>query len=69
MIRLAASIGLITLSATSVLAETFSGEVWADNWFEMRIDAERVAQDSVPITTERSFNAERFALSVATLTA
>jgi hypothetical protein len=34
--------------------------VWADNWFEMRINGVQVAQDSVPITTERSFNAESF---------
>ena len=41
-------------------AETFSADVWADNWFEMRINGEQVAEDSVPITTERSFNAESF---------
>ncbi|WP_460275843.1 PEBP family protein [Celeribacter sp. ULVN23_4] len=41
-------------------AETFSADVWADNWFEMRIDGVQVAEDSVPITTERSFNAESF---------
>ena len=42
-------------------AETFSADVWADNWFEMRINGAQVAEDSVPITTERSFNAESFA--------
>ncbi|MFW2589882.1 PEBP family protein [Sagittula sp. SSi028] len=41
-------------------AETFSADVWADNWFEMHIDGEVVATDSVPITTERSFNKESF---------
>ncbi len=51
---------LIAASATSLNAETFSADVWADNWFEMRIDGLQVAQDSVPITTERSFNAESF---------
>jgi len=35
-------------------------DVWADNWFEMRVDGVQVAEDSVPITTERSFNAESF---------
>ena len=45
---------------TFALAETFSADVWADNWFEMRIDGAQVAEDSVPITTERSFNAESF---------
>ena len=37
-------------------------EVWADNWFEMFVDGEKVLEDSVPITTERSFNAERTTL-------
>ncbi|SOH95528.1 hypothetical protein SAMN06273572_11221 [Monaibacterium marinum] len=46
--------------ATSAMAETFSADVWADNWFEMRIDGIQVAEDSVSITTERSFNAESF---------
>lgn len=41
-------------------AETFTADVWADNWFEMRVNGIQVAEDSVPITTERSFNAESF---------
>lgn len=41
-------------------AETFSADVWADNWFELRVNGTQVAEDSVPITTERSFNAESF---------
>lgn len=37
-------------------------EVWVDNWFEMYVDGEKVLEDSVPITTERSFNAETITL-------
>lgn len=33
-------------------------DVWVDNWFEMYVNGEKVLEDSVPITTERSFNAE-----------
>lgn len=51
---------LTGMTTTTVSAETFSADVWADNWFEMRINGEQVAEDSVPITTERSFNAESF---------
>ena len=56
---------LLALSATALFAtplsaEEFSADVWADNWFEMRINGIQVAEDSVPITTERSFNAESF---------
>lgn len=51
---------LLGLAGTTAGAETFSADVWADNWFEMRINGAQVAEDSVPITTERSFNAESF---------
>ncbi len=36
------------------------GEVWSDNWFSMYVDGELTIEDSVPITTERSFNQETF---------
>ncbi|MEM7524016.1 MAG: PEBP family protein [Pseudomonadota bacterium] len=48
------------LCAGTLQAETFSADAWADNWFEMRANGVQVAEDSVPITTERSFNAESF---------
>lgn len=54
---------LLCLAATALSAESFSSDVWADNWFEMRIDGIQVAEDSVLITTERSFNAESFTFS------
>ena len=41
-------------------SSTFTAEVWADNWFAMYANGDLVGEDSVPITTERSFNAERF---------
>ena len=52
--------GLLIAAPLALSAETFSADVWADNWFEMRVNGEQVAEDSVPITTERSFNAESF---------
>lgn len=33
-------------------------ELWADNWFALYLDGNLIKEDSVPITTERSFNAE-----------
>ena len=36
----------------------FKADVWADNWFALYVNGEKVGEDSVPITTERSFNAE-----------
>ena len=38
---------------------TFQLEAWADNWFVAYLGTEVLVEDSVPITTERSFNAER----------
>jgi hypothetical protein len=40
---------------------TFHGDVWADNWFALYLGDKLLVEDSVPITTERSFNAESFA--------
>ncbi len=39
---------------------TIKGEVWADNWFALYLGDQLIVEDSVPITTERSFNAEVF---------
>lgn len=38
----------------------FKGEAWADNWFALYRGDTLLAEDAVPITTERSFNAETF---------
>lgn len=47
----------------AVSAETFTADVWADNWFSLSVNGTQVAEDSVPITTERSFNAESFSFT------
>ena len=36
----------------------FTADVWADNWFSLTVNGVLVGEDSVPISTERSFNAE-----------
>ena len=60
MYRFPVLVAGVLFAASPALADTFQADVWADNWFEMRINGETVAVDSVPITTERSFNAESF---------
>jgi hypothetical protein len=60
MKRIIVTSALLLLSTTALSAANFSADVWADNWFELRINGTQVAEDSVPITTERSFNAESF---------
>lgn len=39
-------------------ATSFQLEAWADNWFAAYLDETLIGEDSVSITTERSFNAE-----------
>lgn len=55
---------LTTVEPTQVAATTGAvsvlGEVWVDNWFSLYVNGQKVIEDSVSITTERSFNAERF---------
>ncbi len=46
-------------------SSTFQIEVWADNWMAVYVDGELVGEDSVPITTERSFNSETFTFDAA----
>ena len=41
-------------------AVRLKAEVWADNWFAMYLGDSKIAEDSEPITKERSFNAETF---------
>lgn len=51
------------LLTQTVEAETYTADVWADNWFSLNVNGMQVAEDSVPITTERSFNAESFSFT------
>ena len=41
-------------------AVSIRGEAWADNWFAFYLGDRLIIEDSTPITTERSFNAEAF---------
>lgn len=52
-----------SLAAAASRSISFQAEVWADNWFELYINGKKVGQDSVPITTERSFNSEKIKFS------
>ena len=46
-------------SAATSKAINFQAEIWVDNWFSLYINGKQVGQDSVPITTEKSFNSEK----------
>ena len=49
---------LFSVSAANADSHELTVEIWVDNWFEMHVNGEKVIEDSVSITTERSFNAE-----------
>lgn len=51
--------------AAPIATSTFTADVWADNWFAMHVNGVLVAEDSVPITTERSFNKETFSFEAS----
>ena len=51
--------GVHETTAQTAGSVTFKLEVWADNWFAAYLGVDLLIEDSVPITTERSFNAER----------
>jgi hypothetical protein len=55
--RLAAAC-LVASLPFAAAAGQFKAEVWADNWFSLHVGERFVGEDSVPITTERSFNSE-----------
>lgn len=44
---------------------TVKAEVWADNWFAFYLADQLIKEDSVSITTERSFNAETFTFTAS----
>ena len=54
------SVGTTTVASATTKAKTlsFTAEVWADNWFALYANGKKVGEDSVSITTERSFNSE-----------
>ena len=54
-----------TSDAASPGTRSFRAEVWADNWFSLYVNGELVGEDSVPITTERSFNSETITFDAA----
>ncbi|SIS80585.1 YHYH protein [Neptunomonas antarctica] len=54
---------LFSTGATSAELNKYQIDVWADNWFAAYIDGELLLEDSVSITTERSFNAETLQFS------
>lgn len=53
-----ATAGTTSSATASAGSKNFKAEVWADNWFSLYVGDAYVGEDSVPITTERSFNSE-----------
>jgi phosphatidylethanolamine-binding protein (PEBP) family uncharacterized protein len=43
-------------AASASASVSFTADIWADNWFALYVNGKKVAEDSVPITTTKSFN-------------
>ncbi len=56
---------LVNALQPAAKTSSFTAEVWADNWFALYVNGKKVGQDSVPITTERSFNSERITFTAS----
>ena len=57
------TLSLIVCLITTTYAQdsvSINADVWADNWFAFYLGDELIMEDSVSITTERSFNKESF---------
>ncbi|QPM89654.1 PEBP family protein [Pseudooceanicola algae] len=54
----------LTACAAQAGTRDITADVWVDNWFSLSANGEAVLEDSVSITTERSFNAETATFSV-----
>jgi hypothetical protein len=52
-------------TATQGAPVAIAGEAWADNWFALSANGKWVAEDAVPITTEKSFNSEAFSFQAS----
>lgn len=50
----------VMAAQTSGNAVRVKADVWADNWFSFFLGEKFIKEDSIPITTERSFNSESF---------
>jgi hypothetical protein len=48
-----------SINAATTKSTSFQAEVWVDNWFALYINGKKVGEDSVPITTTKSFNSEK----------
>jgi hypothetical protein len=53
-----AAVAALTACAAQAETRDITADVWVDNWFTISANGEVVLEDSVPITTERSFNKE-----------
>lgn len=49
---------IVTATAGLIEPKSITADIWADNWFAMYANGDLIIEDSIPITTERSFNAE-----------
>jgi len=52
------SFNMSQAQAVTTKTLSFTAEVWADNWFALYVNGKKVGEDSVSVTTQKSFNSE-----------
>jgi len=53
------TLAIPSINAATTKSTSFQAEVWVDNWFALYINGKKVGEDSVPITTTKSFNSQK----------
>lgn len=58
LLALILTLGAFPSEAATSKLTSFTAEVWADNWFSLFVNGKKVGEDSISITTQKSFNSE-----------
>lgn len=48
-----------TQGSYAATTSSYTAEIWVDNWFALYINGKKIAEDSTPFNTERSFNSQK----------
>ena len=65
LILAVAGLYLAPASGATAKVHSFQAEIWVDNWFSLYINGKKVGEDSVPISTLRSFNSQKVSFSAS----
>ena len=50
---------IVPQHSQAATTNSFTAEIWVDNWFALYINGKKIAEDSTPFNTEKSFNSQK----------